>query len=575
MKHYKYTSICTALLLVTLSIQYTATKTEQSAINSQENSHATTNNQAFEELFNHANQLRNEKKYDEAIDLYKQALSLSPNPHAFFNLGTTFHMTKQYKQALLAYTKAIELQNDYPAVYINMSKLLITIKKPEAAIKPLKMALSYDPKSVEAYILLGRAYSGKGLFEKAIKTLMKALNIAPDNDSILSELANAYNITNQLEPALKLYKKLSKRSPKNANLLYNIAHTLKKMGRFEDAFIYYEKTLELQPDHKDAIFSRGLAYLINGDFEKGWSGYEWRYNNPSNGSLRTFPQPRWDGSDLHGKTILIHAEQGLGDTFQFIRYAQQAKNQGATVIAAVQKPLMQLISNCPYIDQVIAQTDTPPAFDVHASTMSMPYICKTMLDTVPNTIPYIFADEERIQHWKEQLSTDQNFKIGICWHANDSYATPALQAIAAQRSIHVSQFAPLWNIPGVTVYSLQRVTGTDQVAELDDNHKLITFDETFDRDHGRFMDTAALVKNLDLVISIDTSMCHCAAALGTPTWTLMPNPCDWRWILGRTDTPWYPNMRLFKQPTIGDWDPVFAEVVALVKQIVEERKHAE
>ena len=285
--------------------------------------------------------------------------------------------------------------------------------------------------------------------------------------------------------------------------------------------------------------------------------------------MRSYPEPRWDGSDLQGKTILIHAEQGLGDTFQFIRYAKLIKEKNGIVIAAVQKPLVTLMKNCKYIDRVISLDDTPPHFDVHSPMLSLPYALKTQLETIPCEIPYLYANEKLVTDWKQKLAADKNFKIGICWQGNDNYATPLLRATVAQKSVHPKEFAPICQVPGVSVYSLQKTTGTDQLKDLPDTMRIITFDGDFDQSNGRFMDTAAVIKNLDLVITVDTSISHLASGLGVPTWIMLPNPADWRWMIDRTDSPWYPNVtRLFKQPTPGDWQSMIKEVaVELQKHI--------
>ncbi len=278
----------------------------------------------------------------------------------------------------------------------------------------------------------------------------------------------------------------------------------------------------------------------------------------------------WDGSDLHGKVIYLRAEQGLGDTFQFIRFVKIAKEMGGTTIFAIQPPLMQYMKSCPYIDTLISTHDSPPDFDVYAGFVSCPMILKTTLDTVPTNIPYLHADENLVTHWREKLSHDTNFKIGICWQGNPNYSTHFLRMAVAAKSMPLSYFVPLFDIPGTSFYCLQIKTGTEQLQDLalDAQAKLTVFDDDFDKTHGSFMDSAAVIKNMDLVITIDTSIGHFAAGLGTPTWVLIPEPPDWRWMLAGRDTPWYPNMILFRQPTPGDWqspmDAIAAELMTLL-----------
>ncbi|HSC25453.1 MAG TPA: tetratricopeptide repeat protein [Candidatus Babeliales bacterium] len=542
----------------------------------EQNSHHPVNYQSFTELCKHANELFTTEQYEEAIAFYKQALALNPTcAQLFFNLGQALYHIKKYSEALYAYKKTISHKNDHYRAYVQIAKIMIDVKQANDAIKPLKKALAIEPNNPDARLLLARVCNDKHYFDESIKIITEGLQIEPHHINLRFELGNVYNLVNRLDEALTLYQELNRQIPNNPSILYNIAFTFKKIGQLDQALYYYNKTLEINPNHAETLFSRGLAYLVMGDFEKGWHGYEWRYNRPDQGSLRTYKQPRWDGSDLQGKTILLHAEQGLGDTFQFIRYAKLVKEKNGIVIAAVQKPLVDLIKHCKYIDMVISLNETPPHFDVHSPIMSLPYTLKTDLDTIPCDIPYLYADENLTEQWQQKLATDKNFKIGICWQGNDNYATPLLRATVAQKSIHPKEFEPLSKIPGITLYSLQKTTGTDQLQDLPSTMNIITFDGDFDQSNGRFMDTAAVIKNLDLVITVDTSISHLASGLGVLTWIMLPNPADWRWMINRADSPWYPGVtRLFKQPTPGDWKTLIAEITQELKIHIEGINHA-
>ncbi len=530
--------------------------------------HSYVDYQSFESLCKHANGLFTAEQYEEAIAFYKQALALNPtNAQIFFNLGQALYYAKKYPEALYAYKKVLEYKSNHYRAYMQIGRVMIDVRQSEDAIEPLKKSLSLEPNNPDARLLLTRVYNDKHHFHKAIDVIVEGLTIEPNHINLTFELGNTYNLINRLDESLAIYQDLDKKLPNNPSILYNIAFTFKKMGHLDKALPYYNRTLEINPNHAEALFSRGLAYLVIGDFEKGWEGYEWRYSRPSQGSLRTYDAPRWDGSDLTGKTILLHAEQGLGDTFQFIRYAELVKEKNGTVIVAVQKPLVTLMKLCKGIDQVICVDDTPPPFDVHSPIMSLPFVLGTRLDTIPCEIPYLNADKQLTTQWGEILAKDKNFKIGVCWQGNDNYATPLLRATVAQKSIKAEQFAPICQVPGVSVYSLQKTTGTKQLDNLPPSVKIISFDGDFDNSNGRFMDTAAVIKNLDLVITVDTSISHLAAGLGTPTWVMLPNPADWRWMMNRTDSPWYPKvLRLFKQPTPGDWETMIQEVTEELKK---------
>lgn len=560
----------TLALLITISCNATHQVTFQAieSYRTKPQPHSYIDYQSFESLSKHANGLFTAEQYEEAIAFYKQALALNPTcAQIFFNLGQALYHAKKYPEALYAYKKTIQHKNDHYRAYIQVGKVMIDVKQPNDAIEPLKRGLMLEPNNPDARLLLARIYNDKHLFNQAIDVVSDGLVVEPGHINLTFELGNIYNLVNRLDESLAIYQDLDRQLPNNPSILYNIAFTYKKFGYMDKALPYYNRVLALNPDHSEAIFSRGLAYLVMGDFEKGWHGYEWRYSRPSQGSLRTYPEPRWDGSDLQGKTILVHAEQGLGDTFQFIRYAKLIKEKNGTLIVAVQKPLVTLMKRCKHIDQVISLEETPPRFDVHSPMLSLPYVLKTRLETVPCEIPYLYADEKLTADWKQKLAKDKNFKIGICWQGNDNYATPLLRATVAQKSVHPKEFAPICNVPGVSIYSLQKTTGTDQLKDLPNGMRINTFDGDFDQSNGRFMDTAAVIKNLDLVITVDTSISHLASGLGVPTWIMLPNPSDWRWMMDRTDSPWYPNItRLFKQPTPGDWQSMIKEVAVELKK---------
>jgi hypothetical protein len=271
---------------------------------------------------------------------------------------------------------------------------------------------------------------------------------------------------------------------------------------------------------------------------------------------RNFPQPQWDGSPLEGRTILIHAEQGLGDTIQFIRYAPLVKRRGGTVIVECQPVLSQLLAGCPGIDRLIAQGSPLPAFDVHVPLLSLPRIFGTTLADVPAEVPYLFADAALIERWRDELAGVPGVKIGIAWQGNTRFPADCM------RSIPLTHFAPLAQVDGVRLFSLQKGPGREQLAATAAYLPVIDLADRLDEKAGGFMDTAAVVKNLDLIITSDTAIAHLAGALGVPVWVGLALGADWRYLLGREDSPWYPTMRLFRQTRLGDWDGVFERIAS-------------
>lgn len=527
---------------------------------------------SFEQAFQSGNQAFSEKNYTLACTHYRKALqSNNQLPQTHLNLAITLIEMKDYDTALHHIQQALTLKPNYARAHYQHGRILEYKNKKLEALQEYYQAHRLDPNYFEGIVSLAQLLSDQNNFKEACIYFKKALTLKPNTLTIMLALANTLNTDNQTEEALAWYFKILDLIPNNPSILYNIAYTYKKLNRLVDAMPYYEKTLSLQPDHIEAHFSYSLALLLTGNenyqnWQKGWKEYEWRWKRDLSQKLRTYTQPIWDGSDLYNKILFLWAEQGLGDTFQFIRYAKIAKDMGARkVIVAVQKPLLAIMAELPYIDQLIALDEQPPYFDYHAPLLSMPYLTKATLDNVPAEIPYLYINDYLVEKWKHILSDDHNFKIGICWQGNPNYSTQFLRMAVAAKSMPITDFLPIMHLPGVTVYSLQKTTGTDQLNKLPTDTPFIIFDEEFDKKEGRFKDTAALIRNLDLVITIDTSICHLAAGLGIPTWNLLPNPPDWRWMLNCDNTPWFGNMRLFRQPKPGDWKSVIENVVKELK----------
>lgn len=455
--------------------------------------------------------------------------------------------------------------------YTAHAQTLCKENKKTEALAYYKKALALNQKDAKTLYATANLCRDLDMYPEAAALYSQTMELEPKNTQLILDAANMFTMIDELDIALQLYKKILSINPMALEALYNYGYTLKKKGNVHEAIDIYKRILSIRSDYAHPHFSLGLAYLSLGDFEHGWKEYEWRWQ-AYNEKPREFAQPIWQGQDLNGKTILLYAEQGLGDSFQFIRYAQVFKSMGACVIFAAQPPLKKILSLCPYLDSVIIPGEKIPNFDYHLPLMSCPLLFNTTVSTVPDTIPYLYADPTLQAAWRQRLSNDNQYKIGICWQGNANYSTQFLRKAVAAKSIHVSEFLPMAKISGITLYSLQKINGIDQLNELKDIC-IRTFDHDFDESHGRFMDTAAVIKNLDLVITIDTSIAHLAAALGTPTWIFLPSPSDWRWIEHNPEytykTPWYPNVRLFRQKKPGDWQAVINQVMQALKKEIE------
>ncbi len=366
-------------------------------------------------------------------------------------------------------------------------------------------------------------------------------------------LAGALQDQGKLEDAAASCRRALELKPNYAEAHHQLGNISLAQAKPQEAVASCSRAVELKPDSAEAHVTRAFAWLLTGDLEHGWPEYEWRWRLKVLPSRRIL-QPRWDGQELAGKTILLDAEQGLGDTIQFIRYAALLAEKGVTVIVECPKPLVPLLRDCPGIDQVFAYGDDLPAFDVHVPLMSVPGILGTTLATIPANVPYLCARLALVEQWPDRLNQLRGFKIGINWQGS------AKQRDDRFRSIPLRDFGPLAALPGVHLISLQHGFGTEQLTQVRDLFVVTDLGRDLHREATPFLDVSAVMKSLDLVITADTALAHLAGALGVPVWVALRFSSDWRWLLDRSDSPWYPTLRLFRQRTFGDWAGVFSEM---------------
>lgn len=376
----------------------------------------------------------------------------------------------------------------------------------------------------------------------------------------LLTVGNNFFHQGKIEQACNVYRVLNSLFPHSTAILYNLGRTYTELNQIDDACNAYQSIISREPNNHEVLFALSTAYLTLGDYENGWKLYEHRWKLPDK-QADPISIEHWDGSNISGKTILLRSEGGLGDTIQFIRYAQIVKNYGATVLLQTSPHLKQLLSRCPYLNQILTHHDPIPQCDVQASLMSLPALLKTTVDTIPQNIPYIFPDHILVKQW-EPYFDKQYCNIGICWQAdphNDANRPPL-----AQRSIPLELFKHLTELPHVRLFSLQNIDGMDQLDQCKSND-IYSFN-ALDKKNGRFMDTAALIQNLNLIITVDTSIAHLAGALGKPTWLILPFKSDWRWMIDRNDSPWYPTMRIFRRKKEDtSWKPIMKTIVQELK----------
>lgn len=390
-------------------------------------------------------------------------------------------------------------------------------------------------------------------------------SITVDDIARIEQQAQQAIAHDELTTACTLYKKILEFMPNNAQAHNNVAYALSRSGNNKEAIKHYQKTIELDGQKQPAAhLGLAKAALATGNFTDGWHHFEWRLANRK-AYQQAFGYLSLKPSDIKGKKILIRAEWGLGDMMQFMRYAQLLKQDGATVFIQAFDPLIQLLKRCPFFDHVISISDAIPKVDIQIPLLSMPLFYHTELETIPASIPYMFADPALITHWHKQLAAKKTkLNVGLCWHAKPIYIEDHR---CTRRSIPLAAFSILAH-NDISFYSLQKEHGTDELKKINSSSfNLHTFDDDFDVTHGRFADTAAVIMNMDLIISADTSIVHLAGALGKQVWVLLPYAAEWRWLPEHPDyahashTPWYPhNMRLFKQQEPGNWTTVLQEV---------------
>jgi tetratricopeptide (TPR) repeat protein len=550
-------------------------------------------------LFNNlANVYAEVEEYSSAILNYNKAINLKPEFFtAYCNRSIALTQLGQLESALISCNKAIELKADYYEAHHNKGIILEKLNRLPEAIKSYNESISLAPNYSQAYINLGNTYLLIGKYDDSLACYRKALFVDPSNADIFHNLGNTYlemkqfkealssydkaidinpyfvdaylnrgNVLQRLrllEESLISYNKALEINPKFAQAYSNKATALQELRELDEALINFNKSIEIDPSYPTAYFSKALLLLLSGQFEKGLDLYEWRWKDPSTGqAMRNFIEPVWLGvENIAGKTILLYAEQGLGDTLQFCRYAKLVDELGAKVLLEVQKPLVHLLHSLGDGIEIFENGSQLPDFDFQCPILSLPLALNTTIESIPRSIPYINIDISRQNLWRDCLG-NSGFKIAICWQGSTQ------GKVDIGRSFPVSLFEGIAKINGVRLISLQKNEGIEQLKSLPSGMKVELLPDDFDSGDNAFLDSAAVLKCVDLVITSDTVLTHLSGALGVKTWLPLQYVPDWRWMLDRSDSPWYPNHRLFRQKTRGDWTGVFKEMENELKAMV-------
>lgn len=506
---------------------------------------------------------------DEAEHSYRRALELAPgNAEAHFHLGRLFLLRERYQEALAGYQNALGLK-PRPATVIELRAGLISIygklgrqqlerNKPAEAAQLFEALLKIDDGDVDIWQLQALALHEAGHHDAALLSIDHAITLRPDNGRYHLARGVMLHAMQRYDEAQVCFEKAVKLAPRLADAYAALGRLQARSGHFDRALKNYQQAIALDPQCALAQWNQAQIYLRRGDFKLGWRAYEWRWKNPSlpmYKSRRDFPQPAWTGREaLEGKTILLHAEQGLGDTLQFCRYAALVAQRGASVVLEVQAPLAGLMASLQGVTRVVSKGEVLPPFDYHIPLMSLPLAFGTRLDTVPAMVPYLASAPARVAQWQALLGPRRGLRVGLVWRGASTHLNDQ------GRSMPLSALAPLLSAPWAErceFVSLQKEVRPDEQLLLDALPVRQVADQLRD-----FSDTAALCDLMDVVIAVDTSVAHLAGALGKPVWLLLQTPGEWRWLERRRDSPWYPGASLYRQARDGDWHSVTGAVAA-------------
>lgn len=481
------------------------------------------------------------RDFDKAIESLQRAIALRPQfAQAHANLAQALHGKGKLDESLNACRQAISLQPGDYITHNTLGNVLMDAAQVEEAIAAYRKALELRPDFVDALNNLGNALRRRGRHSEAETAFLAALKLRPDLAAIHNNLSATLFDQGRLEASLNAARQAVKLDPNLADAHNNIGTVLLKKGEVDQALESFDQAIALRQDFPRAHLNRGMVLLLRGDYEQGWPEYAWRAK--VSGAFRfrpSFNQTQWNGEDLRGRTILLHAEQGFGDTIQFARYVPLVMQRGGNVLLGVQPELRRLLAGMEGIKQILTPDQPLPAFDVQCPLPSLPAVFQTKVETIPSNMPYLSA----IPDPALSLPLGNALKVGLVWSGRTEAGNDL------NRPIALADLAPLAETGEVQFHSLQTGSAADQAAHRPAGMNLTSWGDWLDD----FTTTAALIANLDLLITVDTAVAHLAGAMGKPVWVLIPFAPDWRWMLNREDSPWYPTMKLFRQPAIGDW----------------------
>jgi len=512
-------------------------------------------------LFGLGNTLQAQGRFEEAKACFERALAIDPNqPEAEHNLGNALLSLGRHGEAIARYQRAIALKPGYAEAHYHTGYALQAQDRHEEAITWYEKAVALKPGYAEAYNNLGNALRALGRETEAIARYEQAIGAQRNYVEAHINLASVLLSLNRPEAAIARCQVLLAIRPDFAEAQHALGRALQALGRHQEAVAAYRHATALDPRHFEAYWREGQARLTLGELPEAWRQWEYRLLLPTS-KRREFPRPQWLGdTDLAGKRVFLYAEpgEGFGDTIQFARYVPLVARRGAAVTLEVQPALAPLLRQMEGVSRVTAPGEAPADFDYHCPLMSLPFAFKTAMATIPAEMPYLTAPREKIDRWGIRLESGRAPRIGIAWSGRPR------QGEFRNRPIPLRLLAAILETPGLRFIALQKELREGDAALLQAHPRVINLGPELED----FSDTAAIISLLDLVISVDTSVAHLAGALGKPVWILLQYAADWRWLLERHDSPWYPSARLFRQPKIGDWESVIPRVHDALRSIV-------
>jgi Flp pilus assembly protein TadD len=424
--------------------------------------------------------------------------------------------------------------------------------------------LAQEPNHPDALHLLGLVAHQTGHHEQAVSLIGRAIRLRSGVALYYNNLGQSLRNLTRFDDARAAFSQAIAINPNFAEAYCNMATICQLVGEFREALVWCERALAIDAEHVNTHYNRALSWLALGDFPRGWAEYEWRWQREEfRRALDTMPE--WDGSPLEGRRLFVRSEQGLGDTLQYVRFISVLQEMGASLELAIPPSLAPLLLQSGIRPFATDDTQAAP-YDVHTTLVSLPNRLGTTLETIPAQVPYLFADEARVALWRERMQRIAGFRVGIAWQGNPKFPQDRW------RSIPLGEFAPLAQVAGVRLFCLQKNHGLEQLEQLGGAFQVVDLRPEYDVEEGAFLNAAAIMRNLDLVITTDTALAHLAGALGVRVWVLLGIGADFRWLSGRSDSPWYPTMRLFRQARLGDWTELLNRVAGELAAEVNSRR---